>query len=156
MITLCSSWYIIGCFPFVNSLTLFIVWMQVTVTATAATFLPWSKTSAMLERCHAEAPTLLLCQRMDALSGHLGEGTMVCTFICQIDFRNKGINVDICIGTSVGQIMPKVREWPVEWMLWADRNAIFIQITSQYNQGLQKTAQLAKHWVRLSTATGQR
>lgn len=38
-------------------------------------------------------------------------------FTCQIDFRTKGINVDICIGTSVGQIMPKVREWPVEWML---------------------------------------
>ena len=51
--------------------------MQVMVTATAETFLPWLKTSAMWVRCHVGAPILLRCQRMDAPCGPLEEGTTV-------------------------------------------------------------------------------
>lgn len=52
--------------------------LQVTVTATVETFLPWLKTSAMWERCHVVAPIRLHFQRMDAQCGPLEEETTVC------------------------------------------------------------------------------
>lgn len=63
---------------YVHSLMFLLFGLQVTVTATVETFLPWLKTSAMWERCHVVAPIQLHFQRMDAQCGLLEEETTVC------------------------------------------------------------------------------